>query len=58
MKILIDMNLTPQWEETFAQHGIKATHWSKIGPASAPDREIMAWAVLPSAGRPFQEQNC
>lgn len=44
MKLLIDMNLSPDWVEVLATEGIDAVHWSKIGPATASDREIMAWA--------------
>ena len=45
MKILIDMNLSPEWVETFAQAGIEAVHWSTIGDPGATDRVIMTWAV-------------
>ncbi|ABA22109.1 conserved hypothetical protein [Trichormus variabilis ATCC 29413] len=45
MKILIDMNLSPDWVETFAQAGIEAVHWSTIGNPRATDRVIMTWAV-------------
>ncbi len=31
MKILIDMNLSPLWVDTFAKHAIEAIHWSSIG---------------------------
>ena len=41
MKILIDMNLSPAWTDCLEKIGIEATHWSKIGPADAPDSEIM-----------------
>jgi len=44
MRLVIDMNLSPAWVEIFAGAGIEATHWSTIGPANAPDTEIMAWA--------------
>ncbi|MBI5639577.1 MAG: DUF5615 family PIN-like protein [Nitrospirae bacterium] len=44
MKLLIDMNLSPNWVAVLAQDGIDAVHWSTIGTATAPDREIMAWA--------------
>ena len=44
MRLVIDMNLSPEWVEVFADVGIDATHWSMIGPANAPDTEIMAWA--------------
>jgi predicted nuclease of predicted toxin-antitoxin system len=40
MKILVDMNLSPLWRETFEQEGIKALHWSEVGNPKAKDREI------------------
>ncbi len=46
MKLLIDMNLSQTWVETFAQAGIEAVHWSTLGAANAPDVEIMAYAKL------------
>lgn len=44
MKILIDMNLSPLWVNTFAKHNIEAIHWSDVGDPSATDRVIMEWA--------------
>lgn len=44
MKLLIDMNLSPDWVELLATEGVDAIHWSKIGSSSASDRELMAWA--------------
>ncbi len=44
MRILVDMNLSPLWEEAFERQGIEAIHWSRIGEAKAKDREIMACA--------------
>ncbi len=44
MKILIDMNLSPQWVSLLKSAGHEPIHWSQIGAANAPDREIMAWA--------------
>ena len=41
MKILIDMNLSPDWVERFAENGIEAIHWSTIGDPKAEDSEIM-----------------
>ena len=43
-KILIDMNLSPDWADALRFYGWDATHWSIIGQANAPDREIMSWA--------------
>jgi len=44
MKLLIDMNLSPEWVELLATEGVTAVHWSKIGNSSASDKELMAWA--------------
>jgi len=44
MKILIDVNLTPEWKKTLENHEIEAVHWSEIGSISAPDKEIMEYA--------------
>jgi predicted nuclease of predicted toxin-antitoxin system len=44
MKILVDMNLSPQWAGFLAGNGIEAVHWSFIGSPDAPDTEIMAYA--------------
>jgi len=44
MKILLDMNLSPEWVEIFARHGWEALHWSKAGDPGATDNTIMEWA--------------
>ena len=44
MKLLIDMNLSPQWIEALADAGIEAHHWSKVGDGAASDREVFQWA--------------
>ena len=44
MKIVIDMNLSPHWVQFLKEAGHEAVHWSEVGAANAPDREIMAWA--------------
>ena len=44
MKLLIDMNLSPQWVGLLAGAGIEAAHWSALGAANAPDSDIMAYA--------------
>jgi len=46
MKILVDMNLSPRWASFLADAGISATHWSALGPPTAPDTEIMAFARI------------
>ncbi|OGQ94437.1 MAG: hypothetical protein A2521_17505 [Deltaproteobacteria bacterium RIFOXYD12_FULL_57_12] len=45
MKILIDMNLSPDWVPVLAGHGWPAVHWSTVGDPHAADRMIMDWAV-------------
>jgi predicted nuclease of predicted toxin-antitoxin system len=44
MKILIDMNLSPEWVAVLNAHGWGAIHWSCVGNPGAPDQEILAWA--------------
>lgn len=45
MKILIDMNLSPEWVQTFTEAGIEGVHWSTVGDPCAKDQSIMAWAL-------------
>ena len=35
MKILIDMNLSPQWVDLLIKAGYGAVHWSDVGPILA-----------------------
>jgi predicted nuclease of predicted toxin-antitoxin system len=44
MKLLIDMNLSPEWAQFLSAAGFESVHWSRIGAATAPDTEIMAFA--------------
>ena len=44
MKLLVDMNLSPDWVPILQSAGITARHWSEIGDPRATDREIMSWA--------------
>ncbi len=45
IKVLVDMNLSPEWVSTLNDAGWEAVHWSLIGDPRAPDTEIMAWAL-------------
>jgi predicted nuclease of predicted toxin-antitoxin system len=45
VKVLIDLNLTPDWVPVLQRHGWSAVHWSTVGDRRAPDRTIMDWAV-------------
>jgi predicted nuclease of predicted toxin-antitoxin system len=40
IKILVDMNLSPDWTVVLGRHG-----WPAVGDPWAPDRRIMDWAV-------------
>jgi predicted nuclease of predicted toxin-antitoxin system len=44
MRLLIDMNLSPDWAEVFQQEGWQALHWSTAGNPRAADSVIMEWA--------------
>ncbi len=44
MKILIDMNLSPDWVPALRKQGWNSIHWSEVGDPRAPDVEIMLWA--------------
>jgi predicted nuclease of predicted toxin-antitoxin system len=44
VKLLVDMNLSPRWVGFLAVAKIESVHWSAVGPANAPDSEIMAYA--------------
>lgn len=45
MKIVVDMNLSPQWVDFLREADYECVHWSEIGSARALDREIMEWAI-------------
>jgi predicted nuclease of predicted toxin-antitoxin system len=44
VKILIDMNLSPNWIQVFKQENWEAYHWSTVGSPTASDSEILDWA--------------
>ena len=48
VKILIDMNLSPDWTAVLQRHGWEAVHWSTVGDPRATDRTIMDWALANS----------
>ena len=45
LKLLVDMNLSPEWAPALRKHGWQAVHWSTVGDARASDKDIMDWAV-------------
>jgi predicted nuclease of predicted toxin-antitoxin system len=44
IRVLVDMNLSPEWVPLLIGSGCEAVHWSTVGDPRAPDSEIMAWA--------------
>jgi predicted nuclease of predicted toxin-antitoxin system len=44
MKVLIDVNLSPEWVAVLRRNGWEALHWSTVGDPHAPDHIIMDWA--------------
>ena len=44
MKLVVDMNLSPEWVPLFRQNGFDAIHWCAIGKANAADEEVLQWA--------------
>jgi predicted nuclease of predicted toxin-antitoxin system len=45
VKVLVDMNLSPDWVTLLQRHGWAAAHWSAVGDPRATDQVIMAWAL-------------
>ena len=45
VKLLIDMNLSPDWVPLLQREGWPAVHWSTVGDPHAVDRTIMDWAL-------------
>jgi predicted nuclease of predicted toxin-antitoxin system len=46
VKILIDMNLSPDWVEILQRQGHQAVHWTTVGDPRASDAAIMMWAKV------------
>lgn len=44
MKVVVDLNLSPEWVAYLNDQGWEAGHWSQLGDPTAPDREILQWA--------------
>ncbi|MFO1460827.1 MAG: DUF5615 family PIN-like protein [Verrucomicrobiota bacterium] len=44
MKILVDMNLSPEWLSVLELAGWQAGHWRDIGSPTAEDANLLAWA--------------
>lgn len=49
MKVVIDMNLSQEWQPALTARGIDAVHWTHVGAGNAPDSEIADWAQVNGA---------
>ena len=45
IRIVVDMNLSPDWAPVLDRAGWPTVHWSNVGDPRATDREIMGWAL-------------
>jgi predicted nuclease of predicted toxin-antitoxin system len=45
LKLLLDMNLSPNFAIYLREHGIETQHWADVGNPGASDIEIMAYAA-------------
>jgi len=45
LRILVDMNLSPEWIPLLEEAGWPAVHWSLVGDPRADDATIMTWAL-------------
>mgnify|MGYP000722409765 CR=1 FL=1 len=44
MKVLIDMNLSPDWTDLLNENNVQSIHWKDVGSPNAADEVLMAWA--------------
>jgi predicted nuclease of predicted toxin-antitoxin system len=44
IRLLVDMNLSPEWIAELAKRGFNAVHWSTVGDPHAADTTIMSFA--------------
>jgi predicted nuclease of predicted toxin-antitoxin system len=45
MRLIIDMNMSPDLCTRFRGAGHEAGHWSTVGAPNAPDKAIMAYRI-------------
>lgn len=45
LRLVIDVNLSPDWVPVLKEAGFDAVHWTQVGDPTAPDLEIMDWAI-------------
>jgi predicted nuclease of predicted toxin-antitoxin system len=45
LRIVVDMNLSPEWIPALEKDGWQAVHWATVGDPRADDATIMVWAL-------------
>ncbi len=45
LRLVIDVNLSPEWVPFLTEAGFDAYHWCQVGSPSATDQVIMDWAT-------------
>jgi predicted nuclease of predicted toxin-antitoxin system len=45
VKILVDMNLSPEWVAFLARPGWEVRRWNEVGRPTADDPDLAAWAA-------------
>lgn len=45
MNIVVDMNLSPDWDAFLTRAGLVSVHWSDEGPPNATDADFLRWAA-------------
>jgi hypothetical protein len=40
MRLLVDMNLSPDWVPLLGSRGWKAIHWTSLGKGNEPERDV------------------
>jgi predicted nuclease of predicted toxin-antitoxin system len=44
VKVVVDMNLSPEWVGFLEREGFEAVHWANLGDPRASDEYILRWA--------------
>jgi predicted nuclease of predicted toxin-antitoxin system len=45
VKLLLDMNVSPDMVAVIGAHGHDVVHWSAVGDHHAPDASVLSWAL-------------
>ena len=55
VKLVVDMNLSPDWVPVLNDHGWQAIHWSAVGDPRSPDTRTSpdAYNIITNAASPI-----